>query len=57
MVLDLFHPQPRTIDLVLSAVSDESQLGDEETNITLNYSDHAKLTAEILTANGLVILH
>jgi hypothetical protein len=57
MVLDLFHPQPRTIDLFLSAVSDESQLGDEETNITLNYSDHAKLTAEILTANGLVILH
>jgi hypothetical protein len=43
--------------LFLSAVSDESQLGDEETNITLNYSDHAKLTAEILTANGLVILN
>ena len=57
MVLDLFHPQPRTIDLFLSAVSDESQLGDEEANITLNYADNAKLTAEILTANGLVILH
>jgi hypothetical protein len=57
MALDLFHPQPRTIDLFLSAVSDEAQLGDEEANITLNYADNAKLTAEILTANGLVILH
>jgi hypothetical protein len=41
----------------LSAVSDEAQLGDEEANITLNYADNAQLTAEILTANGLVILH
>lgn len=56
MSLDLFHPQPRSIDIVLSAVSDEALLGDEPSAITLNYADRAALTAEILTANGPVIL-
>lgn len=54
--LDLFHPQPRSIDIVLSAVSDEALLGDEPSRITLNYADRAALAAEILTANGSVIL-
>lgn len=54
--LDLHHPQPRSIDMMLSAVSDESVLGDEESLISLNYADHAAINAEILTANGPVIL-
>lgn len=54
--LDLFHPRPRSIDIVLSAVSDEALLGDEPSRITLNFADRAALTAEILTANGPVIL-
>ena len=54
--LDLHHPQPRSIDMMLSAVSDESMLGDEESSISLNYADHATINAEILTANGTVIL-
>ena len=56
LALDLFHPQPRTIDLVLSAVSDDAVLGDEESVISLNYADRAGLAAEILTANGTVVL-
>jgi hypothetical protein len=56
VALDLFHPQPRTIDIILSAISDEALLGDEPSAITLNYADRAALTAEILTANGSVIL-
>jgi hypothetical protein len=56
LALDLFHPQPRTIDLILSAISDEAMLGDDESKISLNYADHAGLAAEILTANGTVIL-
>lgn len=56
MALDLFHPQPRSIDLILSAVSDEAALGDEEWVISLNYADRPGLAAEILTANGTVIL-
>lgn len=54
--LDLFHPQPRSIDIVLSAISDEALLGDEQSRIALHYADRAALTAEILTANGAVIL-
>lgn len=54
--LDLFHPQPRSIDIVLSAISDEALLGDEPSRITLHYADRAALTAEILTANGAIVL-
>jgi hypothetical protein len=56
VALDLFHPQPRSIDIILSAISDEALLGDEPSAITLNYADRAALTAEILTANGAVVL-
>ncbi len=56
LALDLFHPQPRSIDLVLSAVSDQAMLGDDESKISLNYADRAGLAAEILTALGTVIL-
>lgn len=56
MTLDLFHPAPRTIDLMLSAVSDSALLGDDQVNITLNYDDEAKLSATIMTAHGLVTL-
>lgn len=56
VALDLFHPQPRTIDLMLSAVSDEAALGDEESKISLNFADRPGLAAEILTANGTMIL-
>jgi hypothetical protein len=56
LTLDLFHPHPRTIDLVLSAVSDQATLGDDESKISLNYADRAGLAAEILTANGTVVL-
>ncbi len=56
MSLDLFHPQPRSIDIVLSAISDEALLGDESSKITLHFADRAALAAEILTANGSVIL-
>lgn len=54
--LDLHHPQPRSIDMMLSAVSDESVLGDEESLIALNYADHAAISVEILTANGPIVL-
>lgn len=54
--LDLFHPQPRSIDIVLSAISDEALLGDESSKITLHYADRAALAAEILTANGALVL-
>lgn len=54
--LDLFHPRPRTIDIVLSAVSDEALLGDEPSKITLHFADRAALAAEILTANGSIVL-
>jgi hypothetical protein len=54
--LGLYHPQPRTIDMMLSAVSDESVLGDEESLIALNYADHPAINAEILTANGPIVL-
>ena len=56
VTLDLFHPQPRSIDIVLSAISDEALLGDEPSRITLHYADRAALTAEILTANGAIVL-
>lgn len=54
--LDLFHPQPRSIDIILSAISDEALLGDEPSKITLHFADRAALAAEILTANGSVVL-
>ncbi len=54
--LDLFHPQPRSIDIVLSAISDEALLGDESYSISLNYADRAALSAEILTSNGPIVL-
>lgn len=56
VALDLFHPQPRSIDIVLSAISDEALLGDEPSTITLNFADRAALAAEILTANGAIVL-
>lgn len=56
VALDLFHPQPRTIDLMLSAASDQAALGDEESKISLNFADRPGLAAEVLTANGTVIL-
>lgn len=54
--LDLFHPRPRSIDIVLSAISDEALLGDESSKITLHFADRAALAAEILTSNGSVVL-
>ncbi|MFM8564200.1 MAG: VOC family protein [Acidimicrobiia bacterium] len=54
--LGLHHPQPRSIDMMLSAVSDDSVLGDEESMISLNYADRPAINAEILTANGPVVL-
>lgn len=54
--LDLRHPRPRTIDLMLSAVSDDAVLGDEESSISLDFADDPSLSAEILTANGPVTL-
>ena len=54
--LHLVHPQPRSIDIVLSAVSDEGIFGDDEPDITLDYGDVAALCAEIMTANGVVEL-
>lgn len=54
--LDLFHPQPRSIDIVLSAISDEALLGDESSKITLHFADRAAIAAEILTANGSIVL-
>lgn len=56
LTLDLFHPQPRSIDLVLSAVSDQAMLGDDESKISLNYADRPGLAAEIHTPQGTVIL-
>lgn len=56
VALDLFHPHPRSIDIVLSAISDEALLGDEGSKITLNYADRAALSAEIQTANGSIVL-
>lgn len=56
LALDLFHPRPRSIDLILSAVSDPAMLGDDQSKISLNYADRPGLTAEIHTENGTVIL-
>lgn len=56
LALDLFHPRPRSIDLILSAVSDQAMLGDDHSKISLNYADRPGLAAEILTAKGTVIL-
>ena len=54
--LHLVHPQPRSIDIVLSAVSDEGIVGDDEPGISLDYGDEAGLRAEIMTANGMIEL-
>ena len=54
--LRLTHPQPRSIDIVLSAVSDEGMVGDDEPAIALDYGETPGLCAEIITANGLVEL-
>lgn len=54
--LELAHPQPRLVDLILSAMSDERLLGDDDSRISVGYADRPALVARIGTARGVVIL-
>jgi len=54
--LEIFHPEPRTIDLMLSAVSDDMTLGDEPARIVVHFADRPALAARVQTARGIVVL-
>jgi len=54
--LEIFHPEPRSIDLMLSAVSDDTRLGDEPARIVVDFADRATLAARIQTARGIAVI-
>ncbi|MEY3341134.1 MAG: hypothetical protein RLZZ269_1045 [Actinomycetota bacterium] len=54
--LEIFHPEPRSIDLMLSAVSDDPTLGDEPARIVVHFADRPALAARVQTARGTVVI-
>ena len=54
--LEIVHPEPRSIDLMLSAVSDETNLGDEPARVSVRYSEQPAIAARVQTARGVVVL-
>jgi hypothetical protein len=54
--LDLVHPAPRTIDLVLTALSEPTSLGDDIPLVRVNGGDRPGLSARIQSARGSLVL-
>lgn len=54
--LEIFHAEPRSIDLMLSAVSDDPTLGDEPARIVVHFADRPALAARVQTARGTVVI-